>query len=139
MKETNILEPVGLQGSPAETLEAITHALRGFDIRHAVVTVIADWQDRRESARYAVLVRSHNQTVLSEDAFGPRYGQAGTDALSKLITGLVERGAINFKESVLAPHAFSRLLEYPDTHALLQVAANANPAGPDLYVPLVKH
>ena len=138
MKETTLLEPVGLQGSPTETLEAVTHALKGFDIKHAVVTMIADWQDRRESARYAVLVKSHDHTVLSEDAFGPRYGQAGAEALAKLISGLVDRGAVNFKESVLAPHEFSRLLEYPDAHALLQITANANPAGPDLYVPLVK-
>ncbi len=138
MKETTILEPIGLQGSPAETLEAVTQALKGFDIRQAVVIIIADWQDRRETARYAVLIRSHDQIVLTQDAFGPRYGQAGAEALTKLIMGLVERGAVQFKESVLAPHEFARLLEYPDARALLQIAANANPAGPELYVPLVK-
>ena len=138
MKDTPLLEPIGLQGAPKETLEAIQQALKGFDIKHAVVTMISDWQDRRESARYAVLVRSHDHVALSEDAFGPRYGAAGTDALARLVSSLVERGAVNFKESVLAPHEFTRLLEYPDQHTLLQITANANPAGPDLYVPLKK-
>jgi Protein of unknown function (DUF3197) len=133
MTEAQNLDPIGLQGSPLETLNAMQTVLKGLDLKHATVTVISDWQDRRDSARYAVLVKSGPRVALSEDAFGPRYGAGGTKAMADLLEHLSAKGAINFKESVLAPHEFSRLLEYPDAHAILQLTANANPASPAIW------
>ena len=133
MTEAQNLDPIGLQGSPTETLEAMHAALRNFDLKHAIVTIISDWQDRRDTARYAVLVRSGDKTALSEDAFGPRYGAAGKQALEQLLESLSSKGAINFKEAIIAPPEFSRLLEYPDAHAILKLISSANPASPAIW------
>ena len=127
------LDPVGLRGAPSETLSAMKLELRGVKLGEAVVTLIADWQDRRDSGRYAVLVRNGGSQIVSEDAFGGRYGADGVKALADLVTFLCEQGATNFKESVLAPHEFTRLLEYPDAHNLQRVSANANPSDFEIY------
>ena len=127
------LDPIGLRGAPFESLNAMKLALRGVKLIGATVTLIADWQDRRDSARYAVLVRDNDSHVVSEDAFGGRYGADGVKALAELVTFLCEQGATNFKESVLAPHEFTRLLEYPDAHNLQRISANANPSDPEIY------
>jgi Protein of unknown function (DUF3197) len=131
--ETDTIDPVGLQGAPTETLEAVKIALRTLEVKGSTVILIADWQDRRDTARYAVLVRHGTHTVLSEDAFGGRYGATGTQALTDLVTYLWNKGADNFKESVIAPHDFTRLLEFPTNEALLRVMANANPTDPEIY------
>ena len=94
------LDPVGLRGAPNETLNAMKLALRGVKLNDATVTLIADWQDRRDSGRYAVLVRDADGAVVSEDAFGGRYGASGTQALAEIVTFLIQHGATNFKESV---------------------------------------
>lgn len=133
MTEAPNLDPIGLQGAPLETLNALHAALKSFDLKHAIVTIISDWQDRRSTARYAVLVRSGERVALSEDAFGPRYGEAGTWAIKDLLESLSSKGAINFKECILAPHEFTRLLEYPDAHAILKITASANPASPAIW------
>ncbi len=127
------LDPVGLRGAPLESLNAMKLALRGVKLSDATVILIADWQDRRDSGRYAVLVRDGGSHVVSEDAFGGRYGASGIKALADLVTFLCEQGATNFKESVLPPHEFTRLLEYPDAHNLGRIAANANPSDPEIY------
>jgi len=133
MTEAPNLDPIGLQGAPIETLNALHAALKGFDLKHAIVTIISDWQDRRSTARYAVLVKSGERVALSEDAFGPRYGETGTRAIKNLLENLSLKGAINFKECILAPHEFTRLLEYPDAHAILKITASANPASPAIW------
>ncbi len=130
---TDTLDPIGLRGAPLETLEAVRAGLRSIDVKDSIVTLIADWQGRRDSARYAVLVRNGERSLLSEDAFGGRYGAAGQRALADLVTMLTDRGASNFKESVLAPHEFSRLLEDPTAERLQHILANANPSDPEIY------
>lgn len=128
------LDPVGLRGAPLESLNAVKLALRGVTLIDATVTLIADWQGRRDSARYAVLVRDGSgRHIVSEDAFGGRYGADGVKALADLVTLLCDQGASNFKESILAPPEFTRLLEYPDAHNLQRIAANANPSDPEIY------
>jgi Protein of unknown function (DUF3197) len=131
--ELETLDPVGLQGAPMETLAALKTALRGVKLEGAIITLIADWQNRRDTARYAVMIRAGEESIVSEDAFGGRYGVAGTAALTDLVNFLWERGAENFKESVLAPHQFARILEYPDAASLQRIVANANPTDPEIY------
>ncbi len=127
------LEAWGLAGAPTETFAAIKDLLKKQNLESASVVLITDWQDRRSSARYAVLVRIAEKIFLSQAAFGPRFGDAGTEALQNLITLLQSCGATNFKESVLAPHEFARMLEYPNELVLEKLAANANPTDPSIY------
>ena len=127
------LEPIGVQGASGETLEAVLRAVKNLHLERAQVTLVTDWQDRRERARYAVFVREGEHRVLSADAFGPRYGEAGGKALADLVNALTDRGANNFKESVLSPHEFSQALEYPDEAMIMKITANANPTDPSIY------
>jgi hypothetical protein len=128
-----LLDPVGMQGAPQETLAALKIAVRGMDLERAIVTLVADWQDRRASARYAVMLRENGRTVLSEDAFGGRYGALGVTGLAQLVDWLTEAGASDFKESIVAPHEFNRLLEHLDAHGVQKLIANANPTDPEIY------
>lgn len=130
---TDALDPVGLQGAPKETLEALKIAVKGINLSNTIVTLVADWQDRRDSARYAVMLRASGRTVISEDAFGGRYGSLGRTTLAQLVNWLLEAGATDFKESVLPPHEFTRLLEYPDQAGIMKLVANANPTDPEIY------
>ena len=127
------LEPVGFQGQPSATLEAFRAATKNLDLQHAEVIVITDWQDRRATARYAVLVHAQSKAVLSEDAFGPRYGVTGRTALRDLINGMHERGVVSFKERIIAPHEFSRMMEASPNGLVRSVNAGANPVDPRVY------
>ena len=128
------LDPVGVQGAPTETLETVLQAIKNLHLERATITLLTDWQDRRANARYAVLVREGIHTVLSVEAFGPRYGESGQKALESLMHSFLDRKATNFKESVVAPHEFNRILENPDEQALLKIKATANPTDPSIYL-----
>jgi Protein of unknown function (DUF3197) len=128
-----VLDPIGMRGSPIETLNALREATRRADFDLSMIIYLTDWEDRRETARVAVLMRFPLETLITEDAFGLRYGEAGKKALADLTTYFVDHGATNFKESVIAPHEFTRLLEYPSSQNLARVFANADPTDPEIY------
>jgi hypothetical protein len=128
------IDPVGSQGQPAATLEALQAAFKGMELKRAEVIMVTDWQDSRRDARYAVMVRDGSRALLSHDAFGPRYGTPGEEALRSLVRGLLDRGAVNFKERVLAPHEFNRLLDEPSARVVQNLNAAGNPADPGIYL-----
>ena len=128
-----MLDPIGTSGASMETLEEVKLAAKNFIFAQTTVTLITDWQDRRENARYAVMLHQGTKTILTNEAFGPRYGQAGKAALSSLVAWLLENGASNFKESILAPHEFARVLEDASPANLQRLAALANPSDPSIY------
>jgi Protein of unknown function (DUF3197) len=130
---TEPLDPIGTPGASMQTLEDLKLAAKNFDFTRTTVTLITDWQDRRENARYAFMLHQGPKTLLTGEAFGPRYGRAGQEALANLVAWLVERGATNFKESILAPSEFSRVLEEPNPANLQRLAASANPTDPNIY------
>ena len=129
----DLLEPTGLRGQPLATLEAVKAAAKHLDLRRAEVILLTDWQDRRERQRYAVFVHDRDRALLSEDAFGPQFGEPGTAALRELVRHLLDRGAANFKERVLPPHEFSRLLQDLPEDLVQQLNAGANPVDPLIY------
>lgn len=124
----------GLEGAPDETLGAVTSALKPFDLSAATVVLVTDWQDRRPDQRYSVLVQEGARTLVSADAFGPRFGAPGTRALTALVRFLLDRGAVNFKESVIAPHEFGRLMDEPSGDDRRRLLAIANPVDPLIYL-----
>ena len=79
------MELVGIRAAPKETLVKLKEALKGVRFEEAIVTLVTDWQDQRARARFAVYVREGKQRVLSLDAFGPRFGPEGDDALRELM------------------------------------------------------
>ena len=128
------MELIGIRAAPKETLADLKEALKGVDFPEAIVTLITDWQDQRKNSRYAVFVRQGKHRVLSLDAFGPRFGPEGDDALAELVKWFQERGTILFKEAVFAPSEYSALFELEGDQANWLLVANAAPTDPLLYI-----
>ncbi|WP_022798638.1 DUF3197 domain-containing protein [Thermus islandicus] len=127
------MERVGLRSAPKATLEALKEALRGIRLPEAKVYLITDWQDRRDQARYALLVHTQRKDLLTPDAFGPAF-PGGEEALSELVALLLERGARRFYEAVVSPGELTALLGYPTEEVLRRVNAIANPTDPGIYL-----
>lgn len=127
------MERVGLRASPRLTLEALREALKGVRFPEAKVYFLTDWQDRREEARYAVVIHGGKKDLLTPDAFGPAF-PGGEAVLSELVALLLERGARRFYEAVVSPGEMTALLELPPEELLRRVNAIANPADPGIYL-----
>lgn len=129
-----LLETAGLRGAPAETLRAIEAALKGLDLARSQVVLVTDWQDHRRDQRYGVMVVGSERVLISAGAFGPHFGAAGREALAAVVRGLSDRGALNFKESVIAPHEFGRVFDEPSLDDVRRLLSNANPVDPLIYL-----
>ncbi|WP_038043415.1 DUF3197 domain-containing protein [Thermus tengchongensis] len=127
------MERVGLRAAPRLTLEALKEALKGVRFPEAKVYLITDWQDRREEARYAVVIHGGKKDLLTPDAFGPAF-PGGEAALSELVALLLERGARRFYEAVVSPGEMTALLSLPPKELLARVNAIANPTDPGIYL-----
>uniref|UniRef100_A0A7V4A168 DUF3197 domain-containing protein n=1 Tax=Thermus tengchongensis TaxID=1214928 RepID=A0A7V4A168_9DEIN len=127
------MERVGLRAAPRLTLEALKEALKGVRFPEAKVYLITDWQDRREEARYAVVIHGGKKDLLTPDAFGPAF-PGGEAALSELVALLLERGARRFYEAVVSPGEMTALLSLPPEELLARVNAIANPTDPGIYL-----
>ncbi len=125
---------VGLRGAPNVTLAELKEALKGVDFPEATTIYVTDWQDQRAQARYAVYVQEGKHQVLSLDAFGPRFGSEGDDALREITLWLLDRGVSTFREAVVAPSEYAALFEQSDHEVRKLLAATANPTDPMLYV-----
>ncbi len=127
------MERIGFRGLPKETLEQLKPRLKKLHLPSLKVVLVTDHQGQRERARYRVFLVGGKHALLTEDAFGPAYGEEGVRALAQLIETLRKGGAFNFKEAVLPPDVYSTLDEL-DPHALRErLLANANPADPTLF------
>jgi len=127
------MERVGLRAAPRLTLEALKEALKGVRFPEAKVYLITDWQDRREEARYAVVIHGGKKDLLTPDAFGPAF-PGGEAALSELVALLLERGARRFYEAVVSPGEMTALLSLLPEELLARVNAIANPTDPGIYL-----
>ncbi|MGQ9735232.1 MAG: DUF3197 domain-containing protein [Thermaceae bacterium] len=127
------MERLGLRASPQATLKALLEALRGARLKGIRVYLITDWQDRREEARYAVLIRTPRKDFLTPDAFGPAF-PGGKEALGKLLEFLEEQGVEQFYEVVLPRSTLYALFESDDQEVLAKVLASANPADKGLFL-----
>ncbi|WP_038049563.1 DUF3197 domain-containing protein [Thermus caliditerrae] len=127
------MERVGLRAAPRLTLEALKEALKGVRFPEAKVYFLTDWQDRREEARYAVVIHGGKKDLLTPDAFGPAF-PGGEAALSELVALLLERGARRFYEAVVSPGEMTALLSLLPEELLARVNAIANPTDPGIYL-----
>lgn len=125
-----------MRAAPNETLEALQEAVKGVKFDEAIVTMVTDWQDHRSNARYAIYVREDKHRVLTLDAFGPRFGSEGDDALRSAVQWFLQRGVkIDFfREVVLPPGEYSELFEMDGDKASQMLVIKANYADPKLYI-----
>lgn len=128
------MEVIGIRGAPKLTLPAFQNALKPVNLSEAAVYFLTDWQDQRAKARFAVFVREGKQSILSLDAFGPKFGAEGGRALQELTLWLIEQGVRDFKEAVIAPSEFAALFELDHEEASMLIGASASPTDPTLYV-----
>ena len=128
-----ISEPIGTPGAPKETLEDLANVLERLPTS-AKVLLITDIQGHRSHARYAVLFLHGSEGALSREAFGPRYGPEGILALDTLVRTLLERGINDFKECVVMPSDFGRLMQEPEGLEFERLISSANPTDPNLYL-----
>ncbi|SDE66360.1 Protein of unknown function [Thermus arciformis] len=122
-----------MRAAPRASLEALKAALGGQKLSEAKVYLITDWQDRRDRARYALLLHGGKKDLLVPDAFGPAF-PGGEEALSELVGLLLERGARRFYEAVVSPGELTALLGYPSEEIVKRVNAIANPTDPGIYL-----
>lgn len=130
------MELVGVRAAPNETLHALKEAVKGVKFNEALVTLVTDWQDQRANARFAIWVREGKHRVLTLDAFGPRFGAAGDDALRDAVQWFLERGvSIDlFREVILPPSEYSELFEMDGDDASQMLVIKAGYADPKLYI-----
>ncbi|GAA6756879.1 hypothetical protein QT17_07360 [Thermus sp. 2.9] len=127
------MERVGLRAAPRLTLKALEEALRGVRLAEAKVYLITDWQDRRDKARYALLLHGGKKDLLVPDAFGPAF-PGGEEALAELVRLLLQGGARRFYEAVVSPGEMTALLDLPPEELVKRVVAVANPTDPGIYL-----
>ncbi|WP_243093715.1 DUF3197 domain-containing protein [Thermus thalpophilus] len=127
------MERVGLRAAPRLTLKALEEALRGVRLPEAKVYLITDWQDRRDKARYALLLHGGKKDLLVPDAFGPAF-PGGEEALAELVRLLLQGGARRFYEAVVSPGEMTALLDLPPEELVKRVVAVANPTDPGIYL-----
>ncbi len=130
----HIADPLGVPGAPAETLNALTSRFTGSDLTGAHLILITDDQGKRETARYAALITTGGEAVLTVPAFGPRFGPDGTLALRELARWAREHGLENLKETVLNPSDFTRVVGEPDARDVAHLIAAANPSDLGIYL-----
>lgn len=124
---------MGLRAAPRLTLKALEEALRGVRLPEAKVYLITDWQDRRDKARYALLLHGGKKDLLVPDAFGPAF-PGGEEALAELVRLLLQGGARKFYEAVVSPGEMTALLDLPPEELVKRVVAVANPTDPGIYL-----
>ncbi|GEM88893.1 hypothetical protein ODE01S_03270 [Oceanithermus desulfurans NBRC 100063] len=127
------MERIGFRGLPKDTLEQLKPRLKKLHFPSLKVILVTDRQGRREQARYRVFLVGGKHALLTEDAFGPAYGEEGVRALAQLIEMLRKGGAFNFKEAVLPPDVYAALDAMDEGAVRERLLANANPADPELY------
>lgn len=129
-----ISEPLGVAGAPNETLRALQAFFAETDLSRATLIFVTDSQGQRADARYALLVRLGEDTVVTVDAFGGRYGESGRLALQELARWAQRRGVTNVRETVVSTYDFGRVLREPDEEEVGQLLAASNPSDLDIYL-----
>jgi len=122
-----------LKGLPRETFESLKPRLKKLHLPSLKVILITDDQGRREQARFRVFLIGGKHLLLTEEAFGPAYGEVGSRVLGELVALLKKGGTHDFKEAVLPPGLYSALDELDPQELRERLLANANPADPGLY------
>ena len=128
-----LTDALGLAAAPLETFAALKPALERANA-HTTAILITDCQGHRLEARYALLLKFENELVLSREAFGPRYGLVGLQALREMTELLLERGVTEWRECVIMTYDFSRLMNDPEDYGANNILASSNYSDANIYL-----
>ncbi|WP_456476653.1 DUF3197 domain-containing protein [Oceanithermus sp.] len=129
------MEIIGFKGMPKKTLEALDPKLKKLHFPSLKVIFVTDRQGQRNDVRYRVFLVGGKHALLTEEAFGPGYGESGVEAMAQLAQRLERGGATPgaFKEAVLPPDVYAALEAMDEGTLRERLLANANPADPTLF------
>lgn len=129
------MEIVGLRGAPEETFKEMRRALKTTHGSSLSVYLVTDWQGNRENQRYALYIRGPKSPILSADAFGPAFGQAGQAKLVELVDWLLAHGVTHWYETVLPPSVYTQVLLQVPPDSEQRIMVGGNPTDPNIYAP----
>ncbi len=129
------METIGYKGLPKETLAQLEPKLKKLHFPSLKVIFVTDRQGQRSDVRYRVFLVGGKHAFLTEEAFGPGYGESGAEAMAQLVQRLERGGATPgaFKEAVLPPDVYDALDAMDEGILRKRLLANANPADPALF------
>ncbi|CAM3990578.1 DUF3197 domain-containing protein [Deinococcus marmoris] len=130
-----IADPLGVPGAPQETLTAMMAHLERFHSGGAVgqLILVTDRQGDRDRAGYAVVLIAGPVVTVAAQAFGPRYGQPGMQALEQLVRWAQDHEWL-VRETVLNGSDFTRVIDEPDAGEIRKLVAASNPSDPGIYL-----
>ena len=133
-----IADPLGLAGAPQETLNAVLAHLEQHvpaDVGGAAgqLILVTDRQGERERAGYAAVLMVGRVVTVVANAFGPRFGPAGMQALEQLVRW-AQGQDWPVRETVLNASDFTRVIDEPDAEEVGKLVAASNPSDPGIYL-----
>ncbi|CAM3807048.1 DUF3197 domain-containing protein [Deinococcus frigens] len=130
-----IADPLGVPGAPQETLSAVMAHLEQHSAEGAAgqLIVVTDRQGDRDRAGYAAVLIAGPVVTVAAQAFGPRFGHSGMEALEQLVRWAQDHGW-PVRETVLNVSDFTRVIDEPDTREIRKLVAASNPSDPGIYL-----
>lgn len=137
-----IADPLGVPGAPLETLHEVQARFAGSELQGGRLVLVTDSQGHRDTAAYGALLvagaGADAPRVVTEVAFGPRFGLAGAQALAQLVQWAV---GLDWpvRETVLSSADFNRVMSEPDAEGVKALLAASNPSDAAIYTRVPKH
>jgi hypothetical protein len=130
-----IADPLGVPGAPHETLNAVMAHLEQHHAGAAVgrLILVTDRQGDRDHAGYAAVLTAGPVVTVAAQAFGPRFGPAGMEALEQLVRWAQAHGW-PVRETVMNVSDFTRVIDEPQTAEIRRLLAASNPSDPGIYL-----
>ncbi|MDV6374272.1 DUF3197 domain-containing protein [Deinococcus arenicola] len=129
-----IADPLGVPGAPHDTLNAVmSHVEQHLEGAVGQLILVTDRQGDRDRAGYAVVLIVGAVVTVAANAFGPRFGRPGMDALMQVVRWAQDR-EWQVRETVLNASDFTRVIDEPDTTEVRKLMAASNPSDPGIYL-----
>lgn len=130
-----IADPLGVPGAPHETLNAVMAYLEHHRAGGAAgqLILVTDRQGDRGHAGYAAVLIAGPVVTVAAQAFGPRFGPAGMEALEQLVRW-AQAHKWPVRETVLNVSDFTRVIDEPETAEIRRLMAASNPSDPGIYL-----
>lgn len=129
-----IADPLGVPGAPHDTLNAVMAHLEQHSSEEAgQLILVTSRQGDRDHAGYAAVLIAGSVVTVAANAFGPRFGRAGMEALEQLVRWAQDHEWL-VRETVLNASDFTRVIDEPEAAEIRKLMAASNPSDPGIYL-----